>query len=76
MFKCHVCGSAKAHREQVSEVFQIDGEPVLVQNIPVQVCGHCGEEVFASETVEKIRLLVHGKAKPVKSIKMDVFAYA
>jgi len=33
MFKCHICGSTKAHRELVSEVFQIDGEPVLVQNI-------------------------------------------
>jgi HTH-type transcriptional regulator/antitoxin MqsA len=76
MFKCHVCGSTKAHRELVSEVFQIDGKPVLVQNIPAQVCSHCGEEVFASETVEKVRLLVHGNAKPVKSVKMDVFAYA
>ncbi|KAF0107402.1 MAG: hypothetical protein FD146_1880 [Anaerolineaceae bacterium] len=76
MFKCHVCGSKKAHHELISEVFQIDGRSVQVENIPAQVCDHCGEEVFTSETVEKVRLLVHGNAKPVKSVKMDVFAYA
>ncbi len=76
MFKCHVCGSTRAHRELVSEVFQVDGVPVLVERIPAQVCDHCGEEIFAGETVEKVRLLVHGKTKPMKSVKMDVFAYA
>ena len=33
------------------------------------------EEVFSQETTKKVRLLVRGKIKPVKSVKMDVFAY-
>jgi len=57
MFKCHVCGSTNAHQELVSEVFQIDGKPVLVEKIPAQVCERCGEEIFSKETVEKVRLL-------------------
>lgn len=76
MFKCHVCGSTEAREELVSEIFQIDGKHLLVENIPAQVCGHCGEQVFSRETTEKVRLLVHGKAKPIKSVQMDVFAYA
>ena len=76
MFKCHVCGSTEAREELVSEIFQVDGKPVLVENIPAQVCAHCGEQVFSRETTEKVRLLVHGKAKPIKSVQMDVFAYA
>ena len=76
MFKCHVCGSKEYREELVNEVFQIDGKPVLVENIPAQVCARCGEEIFSRETTEKVRLLVHGKAKPVKSVQMDVFAYA
>jgi len=75
MFKCHVCGSEQARQELVNEVFHIDGKPVLVENIPAQVCERCGEEIFSKETTEKVRQLVHGKAKPVKSVKMDVFAY-
>ncbi len=76
MFKCHVCGSTRANETLVTEVFQIDGKPVLVENIPAQVCERCGEEIFSSETTEKVRLLVHGTVKPIKSVKMDVFAYA
>ena len=75
-FKCHVCGSTEAREELVSEIFQIDGKPILVENIPAQVCTRCGEEIFGRETTEKVRLLVHSKKKPIKSVQMDVFAYA
>lgn len=76
MFKCHVCGSTNAREELVSEIFQIEGKTVLVEKIPAQVCERCGEEIFSKETVEKVRLLVYGRAKPIKSVQMDVFAYA
>lgn len=76
MFKCHVCGSSESHTELVSEVFQIDGKPVQMENIPAQVCVRCGEEIFSRETTEKVRLIVHGSNKPIKSVQMDVFAYA
>ncbi|MBV6452283.1 MAG: hypothetical protein MHPDNHAH_03039 [Anaerolineales bacterium] len=76
MNECHVCGSAEYREELVNEVFQIDGKPVLVENIPAQVCERCGEEIFSRQTTENVRLLVHGKAKPIKSVQMDVFAYA
>ncbi len=76
MFKCHVCGSTESRTEIVSEVFQIKGKPVLMENIPAQVCARCGEEIFSRETTEKVRLIVHGRKKPIKSVQMDVFAYA
>lgn len=75
MFKCHVCGSTQYSEEHVSHIFQTDGKPVQVENIPAQVCRRCGEEIFSKETTEKVRLLVHSKAKPAKSVKMDVFVY-
>lgn len=56
--------------------FSIDGKSVLVENIPAQVCAYCGEEIFSRETTEKVRLIIHGKKKPIKSVQMDVFAYA
>lgn len=76
MFQCHVCGSNEARDELVSEVFQIDVKPVLVERIPARVCARCGEATFSRETTEKIRRMVHGEAKPLKSVRMDVFAYA
>jgi HTH-type transcriptional regulator / antitoxin MqsA len=76
MFNCHVCGHDAAKSEFVSEVFNVGGRRVLVEHIPASVCAHCGEAVFSRETMEQIRLLVHGDARPVKTVPMDVFAMA
>ncbi|BAZ17124.1 hypothetical protein NIES4071_90020 [Calothrix sp. NIES-4071] len=74
MFECQMCKINEASEELVNEVFQINGKTVLVENIPAKVCSRCGEAVFSLETTEKIRQMLHGAAKPVKSISVDVFA--
>jgi YgiT-type zinc finger domain-containing protein len=76
MFKCHTCGSTEGRQELVKEVFQLEGEFVLVENIPATVCVRCGEAIFSRETAERVRLLVRSRRKPLKSVQMDVFAYA
>lgn len=73
--KCHVCGSEESHQELVNEIFQIDENFYLVEEIPATLCSHCGEEVFSRETTERIRVMLHGEAQPIKSISVDVFAY-
>lgn len=75
MFKCHICGSTESQPEKVNELFQIGGKIFLVENIPAQVCCRCGEVTFSRETTEKIRQIVHGQGKPIKSVSVDVFAY-
>jgi YgiT-type zinc finger domain-containing protein len=75
MFNCHICYSEESHTEYVNEIFEIDRQFHLVENIPATVCSRCGEEIFSSETTEAIRVMLHGKVKPIKSIAVDVFAY-
>lgn len=75
MFKCHACGSAESHRKLVNQTFQVDLKPVLVENIPVTVCNRCSEAIFDGDTVGRVRRMVHGEAKPIKSVSMDVFEY-
>lgn len=76
MFKCHVCGGAAARQEFVSEVFTVEGRRVLVEHVPAQVCERCGEATFSRVTTEKVRRLVHGEGRPVRTVPMDVFAMA
>jgi YgiT-type zinc finger domain-containing protein len=76
MFRCHVCGSKEARQEGVSEVFEMEGRRVLVEEIPAWVCSRCGEATFSRETTERIRRLVHGEAKPVRAEVVEVFEYA
>lgn len=75
MFRCHVCGKTEGRQELVSEVFDINGKPVRVGQIPATVCLRCGEPLFSPDTTERVRRMVHGEAKPITSIQMDVFAY-
>ena len=55
MFRCHVCGNTESRQELVSEVFEIDGKLVRVEQIPATVCLHCGEPVFSRDTTERSR---------------------
>ena len=73
---CEVCGSEQIETGLVNEIFLIEGEFVLVENIPTTICAQCGETTFSRETTKKIRRMVHGEARPVKSIQVDVFAFA
>ena len=76
MFHCHICGHDAAKAESVSEVFNLEGRRVLVENIPSLVCAHCGEAAFSRETTELIRQMLHGAGHPVKTVPLDVFAMA
>jgi YgiT-type zinc finger domain-containing protein len=75
MFRCHVCGATQSRNEILNEVFQIDGQPVQVDNVPVIVCARCGEITVSRETTEAVRRLVHGGGKPARVVQMAVFAY-
>jgi YgiT-type zinc finger domain-containing protein len=76
MFRCHVCGNTSAKSDFVNEVLTVEGRRVLVEQIPAQVCERCGEATFSRETTEKIRRLVHGAGQPVRTVPLDVFAFA
>lgn len=76
MFRCHVCGNMSAKSDFVNEIFTVEGRRVLVEQIPAQVCERCGEATFSRETTEKIRRLVHGAGQPVRTVPLEVFAFA
>ena len=76
MEQCLVCGSTELHEQRVKEIFQIDDTPVLVENIPASVCQRCGETSFSRTTTETVRQMLHGNAKPVRALQIDVFEYA
>lgn len=76
MFKCHVCGNTSAKSDFVNEVFTVEERRGLVERIPAQVCERCGEATFSRETTEKIRRLVYGAGQPVRTVPLEVFAFA
>lgn len=73
MLTCLVCGAKESREEFVEEVFRVDGKYVLVDHIPARVCARCAEETFSRETTERIRLMVHGPARPTQSTTLKIF---
>ena len=76
MFNCSACGAGEGRGEAVDEVFNVDGEYVLVARVPSTVCQKCGERSFSRETTEKVRLLVHKQGKSPRSVPLHVYEYA
>ena len=76
MFRCSVCRAGECRDEAVDEVFNVDGDYVLVARVPSTVCLRCGERSFSRETMEKVRLLVHEQAKSPRSVPLRVYEYA
>ena len=75
MYTCAVCGCKQSRMEEVDEVFKIDGEYVLVEHIPAEVCTRCGERSFSREAADAVRHAVNGGADPTRSIQMRVFEF-
>ena len=76
MFNCSTCGAGEWRDEAVDEVFNVDGEYVLVASVPSTVCHKCGERSFSRETTEKVRRLVHEQGKSARSVALHVYEYA
>lgn len=76
MFECHVCGSREGKPRPVTQMFLIDDRPLIIEDVPSMVCSRCGEAIFDIATVEKIRRMIHGNARPAKSVMTDVFEFA
>ena len=72
MFECHVCGAVESYAEFVSELFVVNGNRVLIEQIPAQICDRCGETTFSRATTERVRQMVHGKSEPIGVVEMDV----
>ena len=75
MFNCAVCGCKGSRTDLVDEVFNIEGEYVLVEHIPAEICTRCGEQSVSIETVEAVRLTVKGGDVPYRSVLMRVYEF-
>lgn len=54
----------------------IDGQLLLVENVPARVNVETGERYFAPETVERLQQVVWGQCRPVRTVETPVYQYA
>ena len=62
--------------QTVTYHIEIDGQLMLIENVPARVNVETGERYFAVETVERLQQAVWEQRRPVRTIQTPVYEYA
>ncbi len=64
---CDVCGKEGARRRRVTRSYGKGENLLVVQNVPVVRCPHCGESYLTAETLHEIeRIKLHRESFSAK----------
>ena len=70
--KCDICGGTR-QKSLISYNIFYQGKPIIVENVPADVCQQCGEQYFDPTTVEVLQNVVWSQKKPKRTIETPVF---
>ncbi|WP_374237359.1 MULTISPECIES: type II toxin-antitoxin system MqsA family antitoxin [unclassified Thiocapsa] len=73
---CDICGAAEAVVRKVTRSFGKGSDLLVIEDIPVVSCSHCGESYMTAETMHEIeRIKLHRAAFSVpKPVRVAHFA--
>ena len=73
---CDVCGKKNARIQYVTRNYGKKDDLLIIENVPVINCSHCGESYFTAETLHEIeRIRLHRKTFARKrSVSVAAFA--
>jgi len=72
---CDICGGTRIRSLLGYSIF-FNGKPVIIENVPADVCQQCGEQYFDPATVKMLQKVVWSKRKPKRTIKTPVYDLA
>jgi YgiT-type zinc finger domain-containing protein len=59
---CDICGKRGARLRRIAETFGRNRDLLVIENVPLMVCPHCGETYFTADTLHEIeRIKTHRK---------------
>ena len=73
---CNICGKDEAEIRYLTRSYGKGASLLVIENVPVVVCPHCGESYLTAETlheIERIKLHRRSLAKP-RSVAVASFA--
>lgn len=73
---CDICGTSGAQVRYMTRSYGKGANLLVIENVPVVVCPHCGESYLTAETlheIERIKLLRRSLAKS-RSVAVASFA--
>jgi len=62
--------------QRIKYTIDVNGQLIVIENVPARVCVETGEQLFAPETVERLQKTISSKAKPKRMMEVPVFEFA
>lgn len=73
---CEICGREGARIRRMNRTYGKGKDILVIENIPVVSCSHCGESYLTAETLHEIeRLKLHRKSLAVER-PVEVVSFA
>ena len=64
---CDICGKAGARIRRITEAFGKRKDLLVIENVPMITCPHCGESYFTADTLHELeRIRLHRKSFAVE----------
>ena len=73
--KCVFCGG-KAELLNVTFSYEEDDKYILVENVPAEVCSHCGERTYSPEVTDELLRFAKDEFHPVRVVEVPVFSFS
>ncbi|WP_035987954.1 YgiT-type zinc finger protein [Leptolyngbya sp. KIOST-1] len=62
--------------KNVTYTLNINGQFILIENVPARVNEETGEQFFSPSTVERLQKTILGEAKPDHFVQVPVYNYS
>ena len=73
---CDICGQGEAEIRHMTRSYGKGADLLVIENVPVVVCPHCGESYLTAETLHEIeRIKLHRRSlTKMRSVAVANFA--
>ena len=65
----------KLVERKVTYTLEMDGQLIVVENVPARVNVETGEQLFSPDTVERLQEMIQERSKPKRMIQVPVYEY-
>ena len=66
----------KMVERKVTYTLDMNGQLIVIENVPARVNAETGEQLFAPDTVERLQKMVWQQSKPKRVMQVPVYEYA
>jgi len=66
----------KLVERKVTYTLDMNGQLIVIENVPARVNVETGEQLFSPDTVERLQKMIWQQGKPKRVIQVPVYEYA